>query len=220
VLGVDRLLDIALIELETPEPAPIIWAQALPGIGTPVLAAGDPGSGLRVTQGHVSAGPLTMRSRQGRPVELIEHTAPLPRGSGGGPLLDTDGALLGVNALRGDPGFVLALPAPILRPALDRLLAGHATPRLGLALYSGAASARMRDAVGLPERPGLLVRAVEAESPAERAGIRAGDMLVGLGASALASTDELFAALETCTGNAEVRIVRAEREQTLKVELA
>src|SRR5262249_54569706 len=82
-----------------------------PAIGAPVFALGNPGTGLRITEGQVSAAPLTIRSRDGRPLEVIEHTAPMPRGSGGGPLLDEHGAVLGLNALRGAPGFLLALPA-------------------------------------------------------------------------------------------------------------
>src|SRR6202030_3246205 len=51
------------------------------GVGGAVLALGNPGTGLRITEGRVSAEPLTIRSRHGRPIEVIEHTAPMPRGA-------------------------------------------------------------------------------------------------------------------------------------------
>src|SRR5690348_2095502 len=93
VLATDPDLDIAVIEAST-GPAPVLrWSEdGRPAIGTPVVALGDPGGGgLRVTAGAVSARPFTLRGRHGRPLPgVIEHTAPLPRGAGGGPLLATD----------------------------------------------------------------------------------------------------------------------------------
>ena len=103
----------------------------------------------------------------------IEHSAPLPRGSSGGPLVDADGRLLGINTVRMEGGLLLALPADAaLRARVDALARGEAParPRLGLALAPPRAARRMRAAVGLPERDGLLVRGVEDGSPAARRG--------------------------------------------------
>src|SRR5271156_3537537 len=102
IAGVDRRSAFALLDVPTGDAPVIELADGTPQIGDVVFALGNPGaSGLRVTEGRVSAGPLTVRGRHGRPVEgVIEHTAPLPRVSGGGPLVDTNGALVGVNVLR------------------------------------------------------------------------------------------------------------------------
>ena len=74
------------------------WSQATgaPAIGAAVFALADPrGRGLRVTSGAVTSSPRSLRGPRGRMVEgLIEHTAPLPHGSGGGALLDEAGACL------------------------------------------------------------------------------------------------------------------------------
>src|SRR5262249_873092 len=105
VIGVDRAVGVAVLELDPGDAPPATWGESVPAIGAPVFALGNPGTGLRITEGRVSAAPLTIRSRDGRPLEVIEHTAPMPRGSGGGPLLDEHGSVLGLNALRGDPGF-------------------------------------------------------------------------------------------------------------------
>ena len=128
------------------------------------------GRGLRTTFGLVSATGRGFRGPRGRRIAgSIEHTAPLPRGTSGGPLVDLDGNLLGLNAVRRDGGFILALPADAaLRRRVDELATGEAPerPRLGVALAPPRVARRMRAAVGLPERDGLLVRDVVDGSPA------------------------------------------------------
>src|SRR5919204_423797 len=122
------------------------------------------------------------RGPRGRRVrDALEHTATLPRGSSGGPLVDVEGRLLGLNALRLEGGLILALPAgPALRERVQLLARGEAPSphRLGVAVAPPRVARRLRRAVGLPERSGLLVRAVEQDGAAERAGIEAGGLLV------------------------------------------
>src|ERR687895_516431 len=77
-----------------------------------VVVANPGGRGLRVTLGFVSSEGRSFRGPRGRRIGgAIEHTAPLPRGSSGGPLVDVEGRLLGLNALRLDGGLILAVPA-------------------------------------------------------------------------------------------------------------
>jgi serine protease Do len=224
VLATDPDLDVAVLEVDTGDTPVLDWSDATAEIGTPVVALGDPGgSGLRATSGAVSAGPLTLRGRRGRPLPgVIEHTAPLPRGAGGGPLLDADGRMLGINARRHDGGLILALPAAELRPRVAALLAGKAAPprRLGVAVLSPRAARRMRSAVGLPERDGLLVRAVEDDGPAGRAGVTRGDLLVALAGRSLTSVDDLYAALDEAEGPVDLRVLRGADELDLRVEPA
>ena len=81
-------------------------------------------------------------------------------------------------------GLLLALPADAaLAARVEALGRGEAParPRLGVALAPPRAARRLRAAVGLPERDGLLVRGVEADSPAERAGLERGDLIVAAG---------------------------------------
>jgi serine protease Do len=201
--GVDRDHDLALLEVDTGDAPALAWAGAdAPAlqIGDEVVVAADPsGTGLRVTAGAVAAAPATLRSRRGRPIEgVVEHTAPVPRGGGGAPLLRADGTVLGVNALRAGGGFVLALPTAVVRPRVEDLLAGRTTepPQLGVALVPPRAARRMRRAVGLDDRPGLLVADVAGGSPAEAAGLRRGDLLVEAAGRPLESFDDLFAAVD------------------------
>jgi len=221
--GVDRRHGVALLQVPTDGAAIVRWSQAQPSIGDSVFALANPGAGgLRATEGRVSAAPVTLRGRHGRSLEgMIEHTAPLPRGAGGGPLVDTDGAVLGVNALRADPGFLLALPAAVVSGAVEGLLEGRARPRyLGVALAPAGASRRMRAAVGLPRRDGLLVRRVESGGPAELAGVQVGDLLVGLGDTEVQDLADVFDAIDSAEGPLEVRIVRGTESLALTVDVS
>ena len=221
VEGVDRVSGIALLSADCGDVPELRWAQELPEAGTSIVSLADPGSGLRVTQGSVSCVPVTVRTRSWRAIEMIEHTAPIPSGAGGGPILDEDGVVLGISALRGDPGFALAIPAATARAALTRILERREPVRLGVALASPRATRRMRAAVGLPERAGLLVREVEDGSPAARAGVRAGDLLVRLGERDLVDLDALFSELERSAAGDGValQVVRGSDELELAVDL-
>ena len=204
VAGADPDLDLAAIAVDTGDAPPIAWDPERPGavgIGEPVFALANPGGrGLRTTFGLISATGRSFRGPRGRRIGgSLEHTAPLPRGSSGGPLVDAEGRLLGLNSIRLEGGLILALPADAAtKRRADALASGNAAtrPRLGIALAPARASRRMRAAVGLPERDGLLVRGVERESPAAKAGIERGDLLVGVNQHPLSSVDELFDALE------------------------
>src|SRR3954452_9749685 len=148
VAGVDADLDLAVINVPTGDAPALEWGDGSePGIGKPVLALGNPGGrGLRVTQGFVSSGPRSFRGPRGRRVPgAIEHTALLPRGSSGGPLVDTDGRLLGLNSVRMDGGLILAVRATA---AVRRLAEGGApTPhRLGVAVAPPRVARRLRRA--------------------------------------------------------------------------
>jgi serine protease Do len=225
VAGSDSDLDAAVIAVDTGEAPPVTWEPAeAPQVGTPVFALADPGGrGLRTTFGLVSSADRSFRGPRGRRVGgSIEHTAPLPRGSSGGPLVDVDGRLLGLNAVRRDGGFILALPADAaLLDRVEALAAGEVTerPRLGVALAPARVGRRMRSAVGLPDRDGLLVRGVVADSPAAGAGLERGDLLVTAQERPLRSVDDLFDALDAAGDTLALGVVRGTEEHVLDVPL-
>jgi serine protease Do len=226
VAGSDADLDVAVIAVESGDVPALAWDPAAepPAPGTPVLALANPGGrGLRTTFGLVSATGRGFRGPRGRRVAgSIEHTAPLPRGSSGGPLVDADGRLLGLNAVRRDGGFILALPADAgLQRRAGELARGEAVerPRLGVALAPSRVARKMRAAVGLPDRDGLLVRGVVDGSPAARAGLERGDLLVRAGDRALAGMDDLFDALDAAGDTLSVAVVRGTEERQLEIGL-
>jgi len=225
VTGSDPDVDVAVIAVDTGDTAPIHWDPKEPPVaGAPVLALANPGGrGLRTTFGLVSATGRSFRGPRGRRVAgSIEHTAPLPRGSSGGPLVDPGGNLLGLNAVRRDGGFILALPADAaLRRRVDELARGEAVerPRLGVALAPPRIARRMRAAVGLPEHDGLLVREVVDGSPAARAAVERGDLLVRAADRPLTSMDDLFDALDQAGDTLALGVVRGSEERDLEVKL-
>lgn len=225
--GQDPELEVAVVRVDTDGVAPVAWGNPTPvTIGTPVIALADPGGrGLRATLGFASSAGRSLRSARGRRVDgVIEHTAPLPRGSSGGPLVDLEGRLLGINSVRLEGGLILALPASArLRRRVEALVRGEsvAAPRLGVAIAPPRVARRMRRAVGLPERDGLLVRGVEDGSPAAAAGVEPGDLVVGAGGSELEGIDALYAALESAGagGSLELTVVRGNDERRVPVHL-
>jgi serine protease Do len=229
LVEVDRDLGLALLEVDTGEVEPLAWApaDAEVGIGTAVVALANPGGrGVRASLGFVAAADRSFRGPRGRRVSgAIEHTATLPRGSAGGPLLDAEGRLLGVNALRLEGGLIVALgPASGLREAVERMARGEASARpfLGVAVAPAHVARRMQRAVGLPERDGLLVRGVEDESPAARAGIVRGDLIVAAAGEQVDGIDALHRALDAAAGNGglTLTVVRGAEERQVEVELA
>ncbi len=227
VAGSDPDFDIAVLDLDTAEVEPVQWpAQDVnPAIGRAVLALGNPGGrGLRVTSGFVSSTARSFRGPRGRRIAgAIEHTAPLPRGSSGGPLFDAGGRLLGINAVRVDGGLILAIPGDAgLRERVESLGRGEAPQRvrLGVAIAPPRVARRLRRAVGLPEREGVLVRAVEDASPAQRARIERGDLIVAARGLPLERVDVLYEALDAARGDGrlELTVVRGTEERNVVVE--
>ena len=229
VLASDQDLDLAVIEADTADIEPIDWADdaedSVP-VGRSVLALANPGGrGLRVTPGFVSSTARSFRGPRGRRISgAIEHTAPLPRGSSGGPLIDGAGRLLGINAVRADGGLILAVPADgATRDRVEKLGRGESPSRahLGVAIAPPRVARRLRRAVGLPERDGILVRAVERGSAADRAGLERGDLIVAAAGQELDQIEGLYEALDAAQAGdqLELTIVRGADERTVSVTL-
>ena len=221
VLAADSDGDLAVLEAATEGSPALELGTDAPGVGTPVVALGNPnGHGPRVTFGFVSGTGRSFRGPRGRRVAgAVEHTAPLMPGSSGGPVVDLSGRLLGINTNRLGNGFYLAIAADAaLRERVASLGRGEAPQRrrLGVGLAPSHVARQLRRAVGLPERDGLLVREVEEDSPAAKAGVAEGDLLVAIGGTSLASADDLFEALSG-TGPLELTLVRGTEERTVTV---
>jgi serine protease Do len=221
--GIDVDGDLAVIAVDTTGASPVAWSDGDgPSIGAVVFAAAaTPGGGARVTFGTVSAIERSFRGPGGRRIGgSVEHTAPLAPGSSGGPLVDAEGRLLGLNTNRLGEGFYLAIPADAaLRARVDALGRGESVrrPRLGIAVAPARVARRLRQSVGLPERDGVLVRGVEDDSPAARAGIRDGDLIIEIAGKAVTEADELQEVLASATMPFEVKVVRGTDERTVSV---
>lgn len=209
-VGVDIDGDLAVLEVDTGDATPLAWADDQPELGDPVFSVARTADGTRFTQGHVSAVDRAFRGPRGRRITGgIEHTAPLARGSSGSPLLDGEGHVLGITTLRLGDGFSIAVPAVAeLRARIDELRAGRSPQRrrLGIGLAPAQMTRRLRRAVGLPDRDGVLVRGVESGSPGERAGLRRGDLITAVGGNDVTDADDVAAALDVLPEGASLTL--------------
>ena len=224
VVGSDVDGDLAVLSVETGTSPALAWAEGAPALGHVVIGLSRPGGrGLRAGAGFISGLDLAFRGPGGSTVTgALEHGAPLVPGSSGGPLVDSEGRLVGINTHREGEGFYLALPAgAALKERVEALARGEAPRRvrLGVALAPPKVARHLRHAVGLPERDGLLVHAVEPEGPAARAGVRRGDLIVSVGGRPVGSVEQLAAFLGSITdgGPADLVVVRGVEELSVAV---
>ena len=219
--GIDADGDLAVLTVDTADAPAIAWADATAGVGDAVFAVSAGQRARRVTFGLVSAVDRTFRGPRGRRVTgSIEHTAPLARGSSGGPLTDPEGRLVALNTHRLGEGFYLAVPADaVLKERVAKLAAGVSPQRrrLGVALAPAFVAARLRRSVGLPSREGLLVRGVEDGSAADRAGLQEGDLLVAADGRELHTADDLFEILDGEADTITLTVVRGADELAVAV---
>ncbi|HTW01916.1 MAG TPA: trypsin-like peptidase domain-containing protein [Streptosporangiaceae bacterium] len=226
VTGHDIDGDLAVIEVDTGQAPALPWGAGAPAVGTPVFGLANPGGrGLRVTFGFVSGIERTFRGPRGlRITGSLEHTAPLLPGSSGGPILNASGQLLGINTNRLGEGFYLAIPADeALRGRIDALARGESVrpPQLGIAIAPAHVARRLRRAVGLPDADGLLIREVSDDSPAARAGLARGDLIVAAAGQPTHTVDDLAGALRSAApgGTVELTVLRGTDERTVQVTL-
>lgn len=224
VSGVDPDHDLVVLEVETGDAPVLLWSDHELAEGDAVFAAARTSRGHRVTFGLVSAVDRAFRGPRGRRVKgAVEHTAPLAKGSSGGPLLDSDGAIVAINTHRLGEGFYLAQPADEhLRRRVDQLVAGQSLGgrRLGVAIVGPDETARLRRKVGLPAQEGLLVSSVEEGSPAEVAGLSEGDLIVAVAGHTVTDIDDVWDALDEAGEQVEIQVLRGTESRTVTATFA
>lgn len=221
VVGADVDGDLAVLSVPTGEVSVPPWAETGPALGAAVFALGAPRRGpARVTVGFVCGVERSFRGPRGRRLLGIEHTAPVGRGSSGGPVVDREGRIVGIDTHRRGDGFYLAVPVSTeLRQRLERLGRGEAPARrrLGVAVAPPQVAARLRAAVGLSPRDGVLLRAVDDGGAAARAGLREGDLVTAAAGAAVRGPDDLLDALDRSEGDLVLAVFRGETELALTV---
>lgn len=224
VAGTDLEGDLAVLSVDTGNAPALTWGSGEVALGEVVIGLARPGGrSLRAGVGFVTGLGLSFRGPEGRTVTgALEHSTPLAHGSSGGPVVNSEGHLLGVNTHRAGEGFYLALPAGAdLKARVDALARGESPHRvrLGVALAPPRVARRLRHAVGLPQRDGLLVHAVEEGGPAGRAGIRRGDLIVSVGGTAVTTVEELATAIQAAAeaGSTDLLVVRGADEVAVAV---
>ena len=194
VVGADPLSDLAVLRAngETPAPAELGEADRLV-VGQLVVAVGNPlGLAGSVTAGVVSALGRSLPAR-GRVIEdVIQTDAALNPGNSGGALADAEARVVGINTAVAGVGLGLAVPVnATTRKIISALMADGRVRRayLGLAMMPGPVPAAWRERLG--RKTGLLVAQVVTGGPADRAGLRAGDLLLTVAGKPVAVSQDL-----------------------------
>jgi S1-C subfamily serine protease len=194
VVGVDPSTDLAVLRVERadlPPPLTLAESSAL-RVGQFVIAVGNPfGLQQTVTFGIISALGRVIRSPDGRFIgEAIQTDAAINPGNSGGPLLDLDGRVIGVNSqiispVEASAGIGFAVASDTVARVVPALIAEGRFPHpylgvVGFDLSAERVQLFRESGIDLPMEKGILVLAVEAGSPAERAGLRGGNRTVVL----------------------------------------
>ena len=181
IMGVDAVLDVALIRVETTAPLPVarLGDSGSVKVGDEVVAIGNPlGLDQTMTRGIVSG--LNRMLPGVSDDAMIQTDAPINPGNSGGPLVDRCGQVIGINTLISEDaqsiGF--AIPVNTARTVLRELRESGRVVRPWLGMQGRAVEAALGGIVRMPITPGYLVEVVYDGSPAEQAGIRGGNLAV------------------------------------------
>jgi len=220
IIGDDPSTDLALVKLAARDlPSARLGDSARLRVGQLVIALGNPfGLHSTVSTGVVSALGRSLRSPGGRLIEgVIQHTAPLNPGNSGGPLVDPRGLVVGVNSavVAWSQGLGFAVPSATAQWVVSELL-DHGRVRrayLGIVAAPRAIEPRAARDLDLLNEGGVHVAGVEPGSPADRAGLREGDLIVEIGGRIVNGVDDLHRALaRASTGKpAALVLVRGDR---------
>ena len=208
VQGWDDKTDIALLKFDTDKPLPYVQFGSSDDtrIGDWVLAVGNPfGLGGTVTAGIVSARGRDIQS--GPYDDYLQIDAPINRGNSGGPLFDTTGRVVGINTAifspsGGSVGIGFAIPASIASTVVDQLRSQGHIDRGWLGVLLQPVSAEVAESLGLAGEGGSLVANVEPDSPAAKAGLKPGDVVLAVNGKPLESVKALARSVaDTHPGN-------------------
>jgi serine protease Do len=227
VVGSDEKTDVALIKITSDRKdfptVPFATGDVRPGDW--VLAVGNPfGLGGSVTAGIVSA-----RGREigaGPYDDFLQIDAPINRGNSGGPTFDLAGNVVGMNTAiytpnGGSIGIGFAIPAATVQKVIAQLEKGGEVVRGWLGVQVQPIGREMADGLGMAEARGALVADAQAGSPAAKAGLKAGDVILAVNGRGVRDSRDLARTIAGYEPGTKVRVSysRGGREATVEVEL-
>jgi len=223
VAGRDPNSDLALLRLSEKALTPAKIAEAAAKVGQLVLALGRPSNeGAQASWGIITAigGPARM-GRGGLLEEYIQTETTSYPGFSGGPLVNTNGEVLGLNTSGLARGMALTIPVKFAWRIADAL-ARHGTVKrgyLGVRTQAVDIPESARKALKREQEHGLLVLWLEEKGPAEKSGLFVGDIIVAISGQAVGDPDDLFAALngDVVGKSIAVEILRGGKPETLQV---
>jgi len=225
VVGSDPKIDIALIKIDAKKKLTYVAlgdSDKL-DVGEWVVAIGNPfGLGHTVTAGIVSAKGRIIGS--GPYDDFIQTDASINPGNSGGPLFNLKGEVVGINTaiVQGGQGIGFATPIQLAKSVLDQLKEKGKVTRGWLGVYIQRLTPEAAENLGLSGRGGALVSDVTSGGPAEKAGIRSGDVIVGFNGKEIRDEHDLPQAVASMKPGktVDVRLLRDGKETTIAVTIA
>lgn len=225
VVGTDPRTDLALLKAEGTGFAFVNFASRAPRVGDWVIAVGNPfGLGGTVTAGIVSA-----RGRdigQGPYDDYLQIDAPINRGNSGGPTFNAAGEVIGVNTAifsptGGSVGIGFAIPAAVTQQVVASLRDNGTVARGWIGVQIQPLTPELAESLNLRQLQGALVASIQSGSPAERAQLRASDVITAVNGEPVRDARELTRRVGTMSPNSTVRltITREGREQQVNLVL-
>lgn len=223
VIARDPVRDVAVISLPTSAQG-LQLAPEAPALGDEVFALGAPlGIEFTLTEGRISA--LSRQTAIAVPMLMLQHDAAVNPGSSGGPLVDGEGRLVGMNSQIADGsrmfvGIAFAIPTAELQRIVTGLIDETLPPFPTLGLTARPVDRQIAETLGT-EAQGLLIDAVAPRSLAETSGLRPGDILTAMGRMTLTQPGDFAFAIEAATtdGQATLTLLRDGHERTLTLSL-
>ncbi|MGB1360642.1 MAG: Do family serine endopeptidase [Alphaproteobacteria bacterium] len=228
IKGVDSLTDLAVLKLQgVKKPLPTIeFANSEKAeIGDWVIAIGNPmGLGGSVTKGIISASGRNIQS--GLYDDYIQTDTPINRGNSGGPLINMDGKVIGINTAimsptGGNIGLGFAIPSNLAKNIATQLLKKGSVSRAWLGVSMRPVSVEIADSLGLKQVEGVIISGVQSGSPADKGGIKVGDVILEVGGKKITKRLRLPMIIASLPINKKVKftIVRAGKIKFLNIKL-
>ena len=228
VIGSDPPSDLAVLKIETKGlPALPLGDSDLVRVGDIVLAVGNPlGVGQTVTMGIISAKGRQTGLSDGSFEDFLQTDAPINQGNSGGALVNTNGELIGINSQilspsGGNIGLAFAIPANMAKGAMDQLIKSGKVRRGMIGVTIQPVTSELATSLGLSDARGALVSSVQSGSPAERVGIRRGDVIVAFNGSPITDSNSFRNQVARTQPGTEITLtlLRDNREQQVRVTL-